>query len=77
MYFLKSVKNPDITYVGYTTDLRQRFQEHNAGRSIHTAKYMPWSLEFYCAFRDESKAISFEKFLKSGSGKEFSKKRFW
>jgi len=31
----------------------------------------------YVAFSDESKAIDFEKYLKSGSGRAFAEKRLW
>lgn len=41
VYLLRSVEHTDQTYVGYTTDLRQRLETHNAGGSIHTAKFRP------------------------------------
>ncbi len=47
---------------------------HNHGQSSHTAKFKPWQLIMYLAFRDRSKAISFEKYLKSHSGKAFANK---
>jgi hypothetical protein len=31
----------------------------------------------YCAFADMPKAKTFEKYLKSQSGRAFAKKRFW
>lgn len=76
VYLLRSVSYPSKTYTGYTTNLKERFKEHNYGKSVHTAKYVPWELEAYFAFRDESKAIAFEKYLKSGSGRVFSKRHF-
>ena len=56
--------------------LKQRFVDHNYGKSIHTIKYKPWKLEAYFAFSEKSKAVKFEKYLKSGSGRTFSKKHF-
>ncbi|MEA1948427.1 MAG: GIY-YIG nuclease family protein, partial [Thermodesulfobacteriota bacterium] len=41
------------------------------GKSKHTAKYKPWELVTYTAFSERSKALSFEKYLKSHSGKAF------
>ena len=35
----------------------------------------PWRLKTYIAFSDEAQAIAFEKYLKSGSGRAFAKKR--
>lgn len=76
VYLLRSIKYPNKTYTGYTINLKKRFADHNQGKSSHTAKYKPWQLEAYFAFREKSKAIDFEKYLKSGSGRTFSKKHF-
>jgi putative endonuclease len=55
--------------------LKRRLPEHNAGKSTHTAKFKPWELVWYCAFPDKYKALAFEKYLKSHSGRAFAKKR--
>jgi putative endonuclease len=60
---------------GATSDLKQRLPDHNAGKSTHTAKFKPWKLVWYCAFPDKYKALEFEKYLKSHSGRAFAKKR--
>lgn len=44
---------------------------HNEGKSEYTAKYKPWELVGYVAFKEKDKAIAFEKYLKMGSGKAF------
>jgi len=75
VYILRSVNHPDQTYIGYSSDLKQRLQYHNGGKCKHTSKFMPWHIEFYCAFKVKSKAIDFEKYLKSHSGKAFTNKR--
>lgn len=75
-YILKSISEPSQTYIGYTSDLKQRLKDHNSGKSLHTSKYKPWKLEFYCAFNNKYKALEFEKYLKSHSGKAFTKKHF-
>ncbi len=77
VYLIRSEANPEQRYVGYTTDLKSRIATHNAGGSIHTAKYIPWKLVSYHAFADKRKAQEFEYYLKSGSGIAFAKKRFW
>jgi putative endonuclease len=63
-------------YVGVTADIDSRLAKHNAREVPHTAKYAPWSLKNFFAFSDEAKAYSFEKYLKSGSGRAFAKRYF-
>ncbi|MBB4480845.1 GIY-YIG nuclease family protein [Rhizobium etli] len=75
VYILRSVEIPDHYYVGVTSDLKARLAKHNAGEVPHTSKYVPWSLKTYVAFSDEAQAFAFEKYLKSASGRAFSKKR--
>jgi predicted GIY-YIG superfamily endonuclease len=75
-YILKSISNPDQSYIGYTSNLKQRLVDHNLGKSIHTNKFKPWKLEFYCALNNKNKTLKFEKYLKSHSGKAFTKKHF-
>jgi putative endonuclease len=77
VYLLRSETFEGQRYVGITSDLRRRLAEHNAGRSPHTSKYVPWRLVTYVAFADEQKAETFERYLKSGSGHAFASKRLW
>lgn len=76
VYIIKSIVCPDQIYIGYTISLEDRLEKHNSGGSIHTAKYKPWKLVVSIELTDESKAIAFEKYLKSGSGRAFIAKRF-
>jgi putative endonuclease len=64
-------------YVGITSDLKQRLADHNAGKSPRTSKYRPWNLLTRIAFSDSQKAETFERYLKSGSGHAFARKRLW
>ena len=75
VYIIQSFGFTDQRYIGVTEDLKQRLSDHNAGKSTHTAKFMPWELLWYCAFSDKYKALEFEKYLKSHSGRAFTKKR--
>jgi putative endonuclease len=77
VYLIQSIKYPTQIYFGYTSNLKQRFKEHNSGKSIYTAKHRPWKLVTYLGFASKTKALEFEKYLKSHSGRAFSKKRFW
>ncbi|MBX3457051.1 MAG: GIY-YIG nuclease family protein [Candidatus Paracaedibacteraceae bacterium] len=76
VYTLRSILSPDNYYVGMTIDLEKRLLEHNSGKSIHTNKFRPWEIVTYTAFKEKSKAEKFEIYLKSSSGRAFSKKRF-
>ena len=77
VYLLGSLKFPDQTYVGFSADVEARIKEHNRGGSIHAAKYRPWALVCYHAFTDIRKAKEFEAYLKSGSGRAFSRHHLW
>ncbi len=73
VYILKSEPG-DHHYVGRTRDLQSRLQKHNQGGCVHTAKFTPWFIETSVAFRSEEKAVAFELYLKSGSGREFARR---
>ncbi len=75
VYILRSVNFPDKFYVGYTLNVGARLDKHNSGESIYTKEHKPWALIFSCCFADKGKALEFEKYLKSHSGKAFTQKR--
>ena len=77
VYLMRSESVPDQRYVGFTTDLKSRMKTHNAGGSVHTAKYRPWALIGYFAFTEKRKAQEFEQYLKTGSGRAFANRRLW
>ena len=63
-------------YVGRTSELHARLAKHNAGEVSHTAKFKPWRIRTAIAFNEEARAIAFERYLKSSSGRAFASKRF-
>jgi putative endonuclease len=75
VYILQTIQPPERFYVGLTEDLKQRLARHNAAEVTHTAKFRPWRIKTAVAFTDRSRAADFEKYLKSPSGRAFSKKR--
>ncbi|HSH39933.1 MAG TPA: GIY-YIG nuclease family protein [Chthoniobacterales bacterium] len=75
VYILQSEVEPARFYTGCTRDLRERVDRHNAGQVRHTAKWKPWRLKTYIAFSDEARARDLEQYLKSSSGRAFTKKR--
>jgi len=76
IYPLESLSYPDKRYVGLTNDLNNRLKDHNAGKSPHTAEFKPWQIVVAIRFANDQKAEAFEKYLKSGSGHAFAKRRF-
>lgn len=77
VYLIRSISDPDQTYVGLTSDIKARLSRHKEGGSLHTSKYKPWKLVICIEFMDDDRAASFEKYLKSGSGRAFAKKHLW
>ncbi|MDD5679514.1 MAG: GIY-YIG nuclease family protein [Kiritimatiellae bacterium] len=75
VYILRCINYLDQTYAGLTEKVDARVKKHNEGDNVSTARYRPWKLVFYCAFEDKSRALDFESYLKSRSGKAFSAKR--
>ena len=76
VYILVSQTNPDRHYTGITDDLDGRLRAHNNGQVPHTSKYRPWHIETAIAFRIATKAVEFEKYLKSHSGRAFAASHF-
>ena len=60
-------------YTGHTLDLEERLRRHNKDENTYTKYRLPVELIFYAAFSEKYKAIAFEKYLKSGSGRAFAK----
>ena len=76
VYILRSLREPTEYYVGSTSNVVARLADHNAGVSAHTAKHRPWELVVAVEFANEERAIAFERYLKSGSGRAFAKRHF-
>lgn len=70
VYFLRSISNPDKTYIGYTKCLVDRLAQHNTGQSTYTRSYMPWRVEAFLLADKEATAIEAERYFKSPSGQE-------
>jgi putative endonuclease len=77
VYLLQSESHPAERYVGLTDDLRARLVRHNDGDVAHTSKFRPWALKGYTAFLTRDQAASFERYLKSGSGRAFANRHLW
>ena len=75
VYILQSQAEPERYYTGFTDNIENRLKAHNSGQVPHTEKYRPWSIKTAIAFSDRNRALEFEKYLKSPSGRAFAKKR--
>ncbi|MBW1860706.1 MAG: GIY-YIG nuclease family protein [Deltaproteobacteria bacterium] len=75
VYILQSESDRTAFYIGFTEDLESRLKYHNNGQNPHTAISRPWRVKTAIAFTDREKALDFERYLKSSSGRAFAKKR--
>jgi putative endonuclease len=74
VYVLKS-ESKNRFYIGISANLERRLKEHNDGKTKSTKHYRPWILVFSEIYENRILARVREKYLKSGSGREFIKNR--
>ena len=72
VYVLRSEKDGGF-YIGYSANLRKRFDEHVTGRSFATSYRRPWRLIYYEAYLNQDDALGRERYLNSGGGRRFLK----
>jgi putative endonuclease len=61
-------------YTGYTSSIITRFKSHNElSNKGFTKRYRPWIVVYIEFFTTKKEAIIREKFLKSGTGREWIK----
>lgn len=76
VYILSTADPKPHFDVGRTSDVPSRLAAHNAGHCPHTVRHRPWHLHVLIELPDEPRAIRFECYLKSGSGRAFAKRHF-
>ena len=65
VYLIGSTKNlQHKTYVGFTTNLKNRLLQHNAGKGAKSTKGRNWSYYYFKKFNSKKKALSYEYSLK-------------
>lgn len=74
VYVLRSQKDRTF-YTGFTENLKHRVEEHNQHLAKYSKTKAPFELVWFCGFCDKKKALDFERYLKSGSGFAFARKR--
>ena len=68
VYVLQSAMDGGL-YIGFTTDLTRRLEEHNLGASAATAPRRPFELVFCEHYRSKADALRREVYLKTSSGR--------
>ncbi|MFN0118155.1 MAG: GIY-YIG nuclease family protein [Elusimicrobiota bacterium] len=76
VYILRSLQDEQKYYIGLTKDLKQRLRQHNNGESDYTRTLRPWKMTAAFWFLEDAKAVWFEKYLKTQSGRAFRSKHF-
>jgi putative endonuclease len=74
IYVLKSLQDNNF-YVGYTNDLKSRFEQHTKGHVSSTKERRPLKLIYSEACLDKKDAMHREKYLKTYLGKQFLRNR--
>ena len=74
VYVLISQKD-DSWYIGFTSNLETRINQHNSGKTITTSRKMPWKILYFEVAFNKEDAIAREKYLKSGMGRRYLKNR--
>ena len=72
VYILFSEKH-SRHYTGYTSNLEQRLLSHNEFGKDWTVKYRPWKFIYTKEFEVKQEALAYEKWLKTGVGRDFIK----
>ena len=57
-------KDTEDTYIGYTSQLKQRIAKHNTSAGAKTTKHGEWRLVYYEAYICKKDAINRERKLK-------------
>jgi putative endonuclease len=74
VYVLRSEKDGN-NYVGYTSDLKKRMEEHKKGFVKSTSQRLPLNLIYFEACLNQQDATKREKYLKTSWGKRYIRNR--
>jgi len=62
-YVIQSLKDKKF-YIGFTSDLKQRLEEHNSGKAWATKGRRPFRLAYYEAYHSKDDAVRREHNIK-------------
>jgi predicted GIY-YIG superfamily endonuclease len=72
VYILQSESDLPHYYTGFTEDLKDRLAHHNSGKVPATAPFRPWQFKTCISFLNRERALAFERYLKTHSGRAFA-----
>ena len=75
MYFVYILYSPKFvkSYIGISSNVEERLESHNSGKSNYTSKYKPWILIHSEVYDRRIEAREREKYLKSTAGRKWMK----
>lgn len=68
VYILRN-SSKNFIYIGYSENVKSRFESHNKGKVTSTKAYVPLELIHYEAYKNMEDAKRREKYLKSNKGR--------
>ncbi len=74
IYVLRSLRDNNY-YVGYTTDINKRIEEHNNGKVTSKRNRIPLLLLYWEGCLNQRDATARERYLKTAWGKRYIKNR--
>jgi len=77
LYFVYVLQNSEgRLYIGFTTDLQRRVQQHQEDKGGWTSGRGPWELVYYESYDNRSEAMRRERNLKRGKTNQELRRRF-
>ena len=70
VYILQS-ESDESYYIGFTSNMEQRLDYHNSGKSRYTSRKMHWVQVYEEKYQARSEAIKRETFLKKQRNRKF------
>ena len=61
----------DKFYIGYTSDIHKRLEEHNSGVSTFTSKARDWEIKYFEFFPSRQAALKREQEIKSKKSRKY------
>ena len=65
VYMLKSKSKKNVTYVGYTNNLKRRIDLHNSSKGAKFTRGRKWKLIYKEKYNSKREAISREYYIKN------------
>ncbi|TRZ72753.1 MAG: GIY-YIG nuclease family protein [Bacteroidetes bacterium] len=70
VYILQSLLDSSY-YIGFSTAVDRRLEEHNQGKSRYTKGKTPWKVVYTEGYESKMEALKREKFLKAQKNRKF------